>query len=69
MARLLGGVIVLQADLTAEEVDNLKHRKIPVVCISEALLDAGEDACFQLGGQIAGALSQAVLTGESVRGV
>jgi DNA-binding transcriptional regulator YhcF (GntR family) len=66
MTRNLGGVIVVQQDVTAEEMNNIKKRNLPFLCIEESRLTNGANDCFDLGLQAAEILNHAAVTGTLV---
>lgn len=66
MASSLGGIIVMQQNVTAEELTNLNNRNLPFLCIQESQLTGGENDCFHLGLHAAEALNDAALTGVAV---
>ena len=66
MTSTLGAVIVMQEDLTADESNSLKNRKLPFICISESQLTIGDNGCFLLGKCAAKTLNHAAVTGETL---
>jgi DNA-binding transcriptional regulator YhcF (GntR family) len=66
MASTLGAVIVMEQNLTTDELNNLKNRNLPFTSIHESQLTLGDTDCFHLGLRIAEALNNAALTGEPV---
>jgi DNA-binding transcriptional regulator YhcF (GntR family) len=73
MTSSLGGVIVMPKDVTLEELDIFKYRKLPFISIGESHLPTPrfipatkEFSFFQAGQQAAEILSRAAVTGESL---
>jgi len=66
MASTLGSVIVMQEDLSTDELSILKNRKLPYIYIPDSQLAIGANNCFHLGMCAAKALSHAAITGEPV---
>jgi len=60
----LGAVVILQGDLTADEVDCLNNRKLPFISIPNAQPLIGDKDFFHLGQCAAKALGQAAIMGE-----
>jgi hypothetical protein len=67
MTSFLGAVIVMQEDLTADELNSLKNRKLPFIRIPKSQLTVGDNDGFTLGLCTARALNHAAITGEPVR--
>jgi len=65
MTSAMGGVIVMQENLSADELDNLKNRNLSFICIPDSQLANGNTDCFHLGLCAAKALNHAIITGES----
>jgi len=66
MTSTLGGVVVLQGQFTTDELDSLKNRKIPFVCVPNTQPSMGNKDYFHLGMCAAKALDHSVVTGEPV---
>jgi len=66
LASNLGAVIVMQHGVTTEELDNLKNRNLPFLCIDAMQLPTGDNGCFNLGLHAAETLNDAALTGAPV---
>jgi len=60
----LGGVIVIQQQITTEEMSVFHNLDLPFLCIQDLLLDAGDSDFFNLGQRAAEALNLAAMTGE-----
>jgi hypothetical protein len=66
MTSALGAVIVMQEHLTADELNSLKNRKLPFICVTESQLIGEDNDGFALGLRAAKALSHAAITEEPV---
>ena len=66
MTRTMGAVVVMQEGLNPDELNNLKNRNLPFICIPYSQLTSGDIDCFHLGLCAAKALNHAAVTGEPV---
>jgi hypothetical protein len=75
MTSSLGGVIIMPEEVSVEELDILRDRKLRFISIGKShlpkprFIPAAEGlSFFQVGQQAAEILSRAAVTGESLRG-
>jgi len=65
MTNTMRAVIIMQENLTTDELINLKNRNFPFIYIPNSQLTIGDMDCFHLGICAAKALNHAAITGES----
>jgi DNA-binding transcriptional regulator YhcF (GntR family) len=66
MTSTLGGVVILEGEFTADELDSLKNRRLPFISLSEMQPSLEDKDYFRFGMCAAKTLDQAVATGEPV---